>query len=486
MFNCRIFQRSSKWVIISNDAMALSAYSGTGKVFVDYDYDNVAASTGTTAIATPTKNVNSSQTNDTIQPIDNNLVKILKRPCVTNRANIRVKDMLLNEITNGTFESVASYSGSTPSWGDNIDTWTLSGGASTSATEYGVDSTAADTSGWPVILYGIEPAGGLYSCITIGNEGIGGTPAAFTTLILKNTTGSIDFITGGITLKFSTYAWDYDRPASDLLNYSIRYKIKVGLYYWNASGNAWTLTSDDGQNTITGAVAQEWIENVVNLPQPNQTGDVELEFYRSEESGYENADFRMYFDNVIILPRTDSEYFSTKVTVTKSEYMDNSGVIKTLDNRFGQLSDIIYSNTLVDSSGDAITSYDYFENDILQSSWNLETMMNTLRLNDLALANDRFEGTFRKVNTTAINPVDETRVNALEPIDMLTKPKMNFSSIEGMDNELAIDKLTFNVTKNRYQLITHTPKNIPDETPINTNTEINWNRNFYNNKPDEK
>jgi len=103
----------------------------------------------------------------------------------------------------------------------------------------------------------------------------------------------------------------------------------------------------------------------------------------------------------------------------------------------------------------------------------------------LALSNDRFDGTFRKVNTVSINPSGNT-IKSLEPINMLTKPKMNFSSIEGMDNELAIDKLTFNVTKNRYQLITHTPKNIPDETPINTNTEINWNRNFYDNKPDEK
>ena len=113
----------------------------------------------------------------------------------------------------------------------------------------------------------------------------------------------------------------------------------------------------------------------------------------------------------------------------------------------------------------------------------LETMMNVLRLNDLAESNDLFEGTFRKVNTTAINP-SGNRVNSLTPIDMLTKPKMNFTSISGLNNELAIDRLTFEVTKNRYSLNTHTPKNISNETAVNSTSDIVYNRNFYQHKPE--
>ena len=478
MFNCRMFQRGGKWVIISNDAMALSSYSGTGKVFIDYDYDNVSASTGTTAVASPTKNVNGTLTNDTIQPMNNNLIKILKRPCVSQRTNVRVKDMLFNEITNGTFESVTTASGSTPTWGRNVNNWTVSG-ASTSSSEYAVNSTAVDTSTWPVIVYGIPPAAGLYSMLTIGNES-----SAFSTEILKNTTGSITIISGGISFKFSHYAYDPEKSASTLLNYSIRYTFKVGAYYWSNNSQSWTTTQSSALNTIVGATAQEWIENTVKMTTPPVAGALEIIFYRSEEDAYENSNFRMYFDNVIILPVVDAEYHSTKVVITKSPYVDNSGVIKLTDNRFGQLQDIIYANCLVNSSGVAITHYTYFDTTIISSTMQLETMMNTLRLNDLAESNDRFEGDFRKVNTTAINPSGNT-VNALEPIDMITKPKMAFTTITGLDNELAIDRMSFNITKNRYKLVTHTPANKTSNTPINSTSDITYNRNFYTHKPED-
>jgi hypothetical protein len=113
---------------------------------------------------------------------------------------------------------------------------------------------------------------------------------------------------------------------------------------------------------------------------------------------------------------------------------------------------------------------------------NLETMMNVLRLNDLAVSNDRFEGTFRKVNKTSIQP-SGNRINKAKPIDLLTKPKLAFTSV-GLDNELAIDYMSFNVAKNRYKLRTHTPKNITSETPINNNGDIRFNRNFYKFKPE--
>ena len=487
MFNCRIFQRNSKWVIISNDAMALDEFNGTGKVFIDYNYDDVSSSTGITSISTPTKNINSTEANDTIQPLGNDLVKILKRPCVRALTNVRVKDMLLNEISNGTFEIVSSPSGNTPSWGYNINNWTVTNGATTSNTEYAVDVDSKDTSIWPNIIYGIEPASGEYSVISIGRET---DQQAFNTEVLKSATGNIGTVGGNVVFKFSNYAYDPDRPASDPLLYSIRYQFKVGNMYWDNNNQEWTSSAQNGKNTITGSVAQQWTENTVTMPQPPAAGNLEIIFYKSGEDAYENNNFRMYFDNVIVIPQSSKEFFSTRVVVTKSPFDDNSGVLKTFNNRFGQIGDIIYSNTLVNSSGTAISSYKYFATDVpggdkvLLTEMPLETMMNVLRLNDLAESNDMFEGTFRKVNTTSINP-SGARVNSLEPIDMLTKPKMNFTSISGLDNELAIDRLDFNVSKNRYNLVTHTPQNILNNAPIQNTTEINYNRNFYEFKPEE-
>ena len=391
--------------------------------------------------------------------------------------------MLLSEITNGTFESVTSASGSTPSYGYDVNNWTFSLGASTSSTEWGCGRYSNDYSIYPPILYGLEPASGDYSLITIGNYNASWGDS--TPVIATNTTGNLGTIGGNVIFKFSNYAWDTENEGV-ALNYELRYTFKVGLYYWDNDNQTWTTVANSGRNTIVGSVAEEWIENTVTMSQPPVAGALELKFFRSRESGYEEATFRMYFDNIIIIPESKLEYYSTNVTIEKTEYKDNSGVLKTFDNRFGQLSDIIYSNTLVNSSGTAITSYSYFGSDIISESMNLETMINTLRLNDLALANDRFEGTFRKVNNTAINPSGTNRVNALTPIDMITKPKMNFSTLTGLDNELAIDRMIFNITKNRYELVTHTPKNISYETPLTQNTDVKWNRNFYEFKPSQK
>ena len=483
MFNCRMFQRQSKWVIISNDAMALSSYSGTGKVFINYDYDDVSASTGTTSVTSPTKNVNSTLTNDTIQPLNNDLLKILKRPCVRARTNVRVKDTLFNEITNGTYEVNTAPTGSaggTPSWGRTIRNWQTSNGSAQSDTEYAVNSTAANFGTWPIIIYGITPASGDFSAITIGNES-----SAFSTVALKNTTGSLGTIGSGISFRFSSYAYDPEKSASTPLSYEIRYSFKVGTYYWDANDEVWSTTQNDGNNTITGSVAQQWIEHIVTMTSPPSAGALEITFYRTRESAYENSEFRMYYDNVIIIPESKLSIFSTRTNIIKSPFNDNSGVLKTVNNRFGQLEDIIYSNCLVSSSGSAITHFTHFDTTIVPSVAQLEVMMNTLRLNDLAKSNDLFEGTFRKVNTTAINP-SGNRVNALEPIDMLTKPKMNFTTLSGMDNELAIDRLEFNVSKNRYKLYTHTPGNVSSDIPITpTITDIRYNRNFYENTPED-
>ena len=479
MYNCRMFQRGETWTIISNDALGLSSFSGTGKTFTKYAYNNVSVSAGSETVSSVTQNINSSESEDSIQPLNNDLLKILKRPCVTTRTNIRIGDMLFNEITNGNFESVSSASGSTPSWGRNIDNWTVTGGASTSSTVYAVNSSAVDTSVWPVIVYGIEPASGVYSVLSVGNQG---SSSAFSTEILKNTTGNTGNISGNLTFKFSSFANDPDRSASDPLLTSIRYQFKVGVNYWDNANQTWTSSATAGRNTIVGTVAEEWIENTVIMSQPPAAGDLEIILYLSGEDAYENANFRMYFDNFIVVPETENETFSTKVVLTKSPYNDNSGVLKTTDVRFGQLSDLIYANTLVNTSGTVISSYTHFDTSIISTNMNLETMMNVLRLNDLAVSNDRFEGTFRKVNKTSIQP-SGNRINKAKPIDLLTKPKLAFTSV-GLDNELAIDYMSFNVAKNRFKLRTHTPKNITSETPINNNGDIRFNRNFYKFKPE--
>lgn len=437
-----MFQRGEKWTIISNDALALSSFVGTGKTFTKYDYDDVSVSTGAETISSITQNMNSSESENSIQPLNNDLLKILKRPCVTTRTNIRVGDMLFNEITNGNFESVTSPSGNTPTWGRNISNWTVTGGASTSSTVYAVNSSAVDTSSWPVVVYGIEPASGVYSVLSLGNQA---SASAFSTEILKNTTGNIGIIGGNVIFKFSSFAMDPDRSASDPLLTSIRYQFKVGTVYWDNANQVWTTNATAGRNTIVGTVAQEWIENTVTMSKPPASGNLEIILYLSGEDAYENADFRMYFDNFIVVPETTNETFSTKVVLTKSPFNDNSGVLKTTDVRFGQLNDLIYANTLVNTAGTLISSYTHFDTTIISSTMNLETMMNVLRLNDLAVSNDRFEGTFRKVNKISIQP-SGNRINKARPIDLLTKPKLAFTSV-GLDNELAIDYMSFNVAK---------------------------------------
>jgi hypothetical protein len=478
MFNCRIFQRENKWVIISNDAMGLSEYSGTGKVFNNYDYNNVGASTGTTAITGITKNVNSTMVEDTIQPMGDDLLKILKRPCISTRTNVRIKDMLFNELSNGTYEDNTAPSGSTPSWGRTIDFWQTSNGFATSSTEYAVNSTAADTSGWPVVVYGIQPAAGEFSALTIGNES-----SAFTTSVLKNTSGSIAS-TNKLNFKFSHYASDPEKNASTALAYTIRYRLKVGTYYWDNANQVWTTDVNNSNNSITGTEARNWIENNVQTAELPQAGQLDIEFFRSQESAYNNSEFRMYFDNVIVVPDTNEEVFSTKTTITKSPFNDNSGVLKKTETRFGQIGDLIYANTIVNSSGALISNFTYFDNTIISDTMNLEVMMNTLRLNDLATSNDRFEGTFRKVNEVSIQP-SGNRINRCRPIDMLSKPKLNFTSVSGLDNELAIDKMIFDVSKNRYKLITHTPGNKTSDSALNSTSDISFNRNFYRFNPEK-
>ena len=478
MFNCRIFQRENKWIIISNDAMGLAEYSGTDKVFHNYNYNDISASTGTSSITNLLKNVNSTMVEDTIQPMGDDLLKILKRPCISTRTNVRIKDMLFNELSNGTYEQNSAPTVDTPSWGRTIDFWQTSNGFATSNTEYAVDSDAKDTSVWPNVQYGIQPASGLFSAITIGNES-----SAFTTSVLKNTSGSIGSV-NKLKFKFSHYAKDPEKNPSTDLSYTIRYRLKVGTHYWSVSNQEWTTDINNSNNSISGTQPRIWLENIVETAEIPQAGQLDIEFFRSQESTFNNANFQMYFDNVIVIPSESEETFSTKTQITKSPFNDNSGVLKKTEVRFGQIGDLTFANTLVNNNGSLISNFQYFDNTIISEEMDLEVMMNTLRLNDLANSNDRFEGTFRKVNEVSIQSSGNT-INRCRPIDMLTKPKMNFTSVSGLDNELAIDRMVFNVSKNRYQLITHTPGNKSNETPLNTTSDISFNRNFYKFNPEK-
>ena len=96
----------------------------------------------------------------------------------------------------------------------------------------------------------------------MGNESSG---SAFSTEILKNTTGNIGNIGGNLTFKFSSFANDPDRSASDPLLTSIRYQFKVGVNYWDNANQTWTSSATAGRNTIVGTVAEEWIESHLPL-----------------------------------------------------------------------------------------------------------------------------------------------------------------------------------------------------------------------------
>ena len=98
--------------------------------------------------------------------------------------------------------------------------------------------------------------------------------------------------------------------------------------------------------------------------------------------------------------------------------------------------------------------------------------MNLKRLNDLAVNNDRFNGTFRKIKNSN---------TLLTPIDMLTMPKLNFTSVQSINNQLAIDKLEIDVKANRYKLITHTPT----QSNLTTSSDISQTTGFYEFKPED-
>jgi hypothetical protein len=442
MFNCRIFQHENTWTIIDNASLALTSFSDGGgsysKEFKTYDsgsyskefktYDKDGTSTGTEAIVSPVQDINSTENDNTIQPLSNDLVKIIRKPAIRQRTQVRIKDTLKSRFTNGGFETVTSASGGTPSWGKNPSDWTIPD----RTIAYAVQSGASDTSGGVPIIYGITPYAGLYSLITIGST-------SSTTVVASNNTGSVGTTAEPIKLSFADYVLDPDNTGA--LSYQLKFRISItpvsgSTVYWQVSSNSWVTSATQGVNTITGTVQGEWRFNEVSMNPPPVVGTATIEFFIGKEDIYNNSSFRIYYDDVVLTSISDLEYYDTSTKIIDTSFIENSGVLKAVENRFGMLDDTKYSNNLVDSSGNSITAYKSYDQ---VNGATLETLMNFQRLNEFTSNNFRYEGTFRKIADSD---------GFTKPIDMLTLPKINFNTLSD-DNHQAIDNLEFNVSKKR-------------------------------------
>ena len=317
---------------------------------------------------------------------------------------------------------------------------------------------------------------GTYCALLIGNS------STSTTAKLTNATGVFSNVTAGTKCNFS-FAYQLQDPAQTsptaAIAFTIRYRLKIGSLYFNATTGNFTPTATI--NSFTGGGQRRWelYEKEFTAPATSSSPTITIEFFDPAESTSAGTDFRLYIDVVSLKIDKDVEFYSTKTDIIKADYKDNSGVIDTFENRYGQVGNNAYSNALTGSDGTAIVSYKHFSL-FSAASMNLEAMMHTLRLNDLAASNNRYEGTFRKVNTTAINP-SGTRVNSITPIDMLTLPKLGFTSVSGLTDQLAIDRLDFNIAKNRIKLVTHTPS----QTALDSTSDVQTGEGFFEKEPED-
>jgi hypothetical protein len=484
MFNCRMFQARGYWIIVSNDALSLTSFNTSTAAsrteFINY-LKTGAAGSSNLSIASPTKTINSTGNNDTIQPIGNDLVRITKRPCVSNRTTIDIKDFYVSEFDDSDYEESTTRTGTTPSWGFDFGSdWS----ENDQAKQYAVTSTSADSSSGFVSYYPVDGTTsnnaqmyqGTYCALLIGNS------STSTTAKLTNATGVFDNVTAGTKCNFS-FAYQLQDPAQTsptaTIAFTIRYRLKIGSLYFNATTGNFTPTATI--NSFTGGGQRRWelYEKEFTAPATSSSPTITIDFFDPAESTSAGTDFRLYIDVVSLKIDKDVEFYSTKTNIIKADYKDNSGVIDTFENRYGQVGNNAYSNALTGSDGTAIVSYKHFSL-FSAASMNLEAMMHTLRLNDLAASNNRYEGTFRKVNTTAINP-SGTRVNSITPIDMLTLPKLGFTSVSGLTDQLAIDRLDFNIAKNRIKLVTHTPS----QTALDSTSDVQTGEGFFEKEPED-
>lgn len=461
MFNCRIFQHDNTWTIIDNASLALTSFNDTGSYSKEFKkYTKNGATDGTLSITNPVLNINSSAGNDTIQPLNKDLTKTLRRPAIRQRTQVRIKDTLKSRFNNGGYEVNTSPSGGTPSYGRNPTDWTIPD----RSIAYAVNSTAADTSSGTPVVYGITPYAGDFSLITIGST-------SADTVVASNNTGNVGTTAEPIKLVFADYAHDPDNTG--LLAYIIKVRISIiptsgSTRYWSITDNSWVTSATQGINTITGSVQEQWRFNEISMEAPPITGSAKIEFFIPKEDAYNNSSFRVYYDDVVLQSISDLELYDTQTKIIDGSFKDNSGVLKSIENRFGMLDDSKYSNCLVDSAGNTITAYKTFD---ASSGATLETLMNFQRLNEYATNNLKYEGTFRKLPSSD---------NFTKPIDMLTFPKIAFSTLND-DNHQAIDSLEFNVAKNRYKLTTH----IPTQNNLSNFGQIASFTDFYKHKPED-
>ena len=462
MFNCRIFQHESTWTIIDNASLALTSFSDGGgsysKEFKFYFKDGQPD--GTVAIASPVLNIDSTENNSTIQPLNQDLIKIIRRPAIRQRVQVRIKDTLKSRFSNGGYETVTSASGGTPSWGKNPANWTIPD----RSIAYAVNSSSADTSGGQPVVYGITPYAGDFSLITIGST-------SADTVVASNDTGSVGTTAEPIKLVFADYFLDPDNTGA--LSYQTKFRISIipvsgSTVYWSITDNSWVTSASQGINQIVGTVQEQWRFNEISMEAPPKVGTAKIEFFIGKEDIYNNSNFRVYYDDVVLQSISDLEYYDTQTKIIDGTFKDNSGVLKSFENRFGMLDDSKYSNCLVDSSGNNITAYKSFDE---SSGATLETLMNFQRLNEFAINNFRYEGTFRKLSDSS---------GFTKPIDMLTFPKLAFSTLSD-DNHQAIDNLEFNVSKNRYKFSTH----IPTQSNLTGFGQIASFTDFYKFKPED-
>ena len=464
MYNCRIFQHEGAWTIIDNASLALTSFSDGGgsysKEFKTYDKSGTAI--GTEAISSPVVTLNSSTSASTLQPVNNDFVKIIKRPAIRQRTQIRIKDTLKSQFSNGGFELGATRV-PTFNFGFYLENWTI--GDDLKA--FGVESNTADTSSGPQpIIYGITPYAGSRSAITIGST-------SSNTVILTSTTANIGSTVEPLTLSFANYADDPDNPGN--LSYQYKFRIKVtptsgGVKYYDLDNQQWVSSASDGINSLSGSVQEQWNLNEFEIQPSPITGSVTLEIFLSKEDIYNNPNFRMYFDDFFLKGISDLEYFDTRTLIINASFKDNSGVLPAFENRYGMLNDTKYSNCLVDSGGNPITGYKNFDGSISDSA-TLETLMNRQRLNEFANSNDRYEGTFKKFADSN---------GFLTPLNMLSFPKILFDTFT-VDNHLAIDNYEFDVAENRYKLSTHTPT----QSNLTVAGDISSITSFYKIKPED-
>lgn len=463
MFNCRIFQHESTWTIISNDALSLSSFdqsysSSNPSQFLTYDKNGANEIALSFTEGEIVKNINSTTNPDTIQPLNGDLSKSIRRPAIRNRVNVNIKNTLNDLIVNGNFEDTSAPSGSIPADAYAINTWTINN----TATTFAIDKDTA--------TYGITPYQANKCFLHIGNDTSGGGAS---NVIATNSSATISNTFDDTQFSFALQA---DQPATydgNLLDYFFYFKIYISNggsnYYYSIIDNEWK-TATSTINNIRGSTANEWVRYNFTLTPPPITGTLYVELYEPEEANFPSGtSFRLYLDQIEFSSTTSLEFYSTLTKISEPTYRNNSGVVPPFDLRFGQIEDTGYSNCLVNSSGSHITSYQHFDYTYAED---LEILMCRLRLSDVSTNNGRYEGTYRKIKDSS---------GFLTPINMLTFPKMNFTTMPDNTDKTAIDNFEWNVAKNRYKLRTHTP----NQTNLTAFSDVSFTRGYFDSRPED-